>query len=76
MLMEKKEKATELFKALEKIPGKQRIAFTLNKLEGRSYPEIAEIMNTTLYAVESLMGRAKGNLKKILKEFYEEKNEN
>ena len=73
VLMEKKEKAAELFKALEKIPGKQRIAFSLNKLEGRSYPEIAEIMNTTLYAVESLMGRAKGNLKKILKEFYEEK---
>ncbi len=73
--MENKEKAKELFKALEKIPDKQRIAFTLNKLEGRGYPEIAEIMNTTLYAVESLMGRAKGNLKKILKNFYEEKND-
>ena len=73
VLMEKKEKAGELFKAVEKLPDNQRIAFTLNKLEGQSYLEIAEIMNTTLYAVESLMGRAKANLKKILKDYYEEK---
>ena len=71
VLMEKKEKAAELFKALDMIPDKQRIAFTLNKLEGKSYNEIAEIMDTSLYAVESLMGRAKGNLKKILNEVYE-----
>ena len=73
VLMEKKEKAAELFKALQMIPGKQRTAFTLNKLEGRSYNEIAEIMDTSLYAVESLMSRAKENLKKILKEVYEKK---
>jgi RNA polymerase sigma-70 factor (ECF subfamily) len=73
VLMEKKEKAGELFKALEKLPGNQRVAFTLHKLEGQSYQEIAGIMNTTLYAVESLMGRAKANLKKILKTYYEEK---
>jgi RNA polymerase sigma-70 factor (ECF subfamily) len=68
--MEKKEKAGELFNALNKIPDKQRIAFTLHKLEGQSYQEIAEIMNTTLYAVESLMGRAKTNLKKELNSYY------
>ncbi len=73
VLMEKKERANELFKALKQIPDKQRIAFTLHKLEGQSYQEIAEIMNTTLYSVESLMGRAKGNLKKILNEYYNEK---
>lgn len=62
--MEKKERATELFKALKKIPDNQRIAFTLHKMEGLSYQDIAEIMNSTLYAVESLMTRAKTNLKK------------
>ena len=36
-----------------------------------SYQEIAEIMNTTLYAVESLMGRAKANLRKELKKYYD-----
>jgi RNA polymerase sigma factor (sigma-70 family) len=73
VLMEKKERANELFKALKQIPDNQRIAFTLHKLEGQSYQEIAEIMNTTLYAVESLMGRAKANLKKILNKYYHEK---
>jgi len=68
--MEKKERANELFNALKQIPDKQRIAFTLHKLEGQSYQEVAEIMNTTLYAVESLMGRAKANLKKELNKYY------
>ena len=69
--MEKKERAKELFNALQQIPDNQRIAFTLHKLEGQSYQEIAEIMNTTLYAVESLMSRAKTNLKKELKKYYD-----
>ena len=69
--MEKKERAAELFNALKQIPEKQRIAFTLHKLEGQSYREVAEIMNTTLYAVESLMGRAKANLKKALEKYYD-----
>jgi RNA polymerase sigma factor (sigma-70 family) len=68
--MEKKERANELFNALKQIPDKQRTAFTLHKLEGQSYQEVAEIMNTTLYAVESLMGRAKANLRKGLKNYY------
>jgi RNA polymerase sigma factor (sigma-70 family) len=68
--MEKKERANELFNALKQIPDNQRIAFTLHKLEGQSYQEVAEIMNTTLYAVESLMGRAKANLKKELNKYY------
>ncbi len=68
--LEKKEKAAVLFNALKQLPEKQRIAFTLHKLEGQGYQEIAEIMHTTLYAVESLMGRAKANLKKILDDYY------
>lgn len=71
--LEKKESAAELFKALKQLPDKQRIAFTLQKMEGQSNQEIAEIMNTSLYAVESLMGRAKMNLKKILYNYYHEK---
>lgn len=69
--MEKKERASELFNALKQIPDKQRTAFTLHKLEGQSYQEVAAIMNTTLYAVESLMGRAKANLRKELKKYYD-----
>jgi RNA polymerase sigma-70 factor (ECF subfamily) len=73
--MEKKQRANELFNALKQIPDNQRIAFTLHKLEGQSYQEVAEIMNTTLYAVESLMSRAKANLKKELKTWYKNMNE-
>jgi len=68
--LEKKERAGELFGALKQIPDKQRIAFTLHKLEGQSYQEIAEIMNISLYAVESLMSRAKTNLRKVLSGYY------
>lgn len=71
--LEKKERAAELFNALKQLPDKQRIAFTLNKIEGQSYQEVADIMNTSLFAVESLMGRAKNNLKKILHTYYNEK---
>lgn len=71
VVLEKKESASELFKALKNIPDNQRIAFTLHKLEGLSYQEVAEIMNTSLYAVESLIARAKTNLKKELKKYLE-----
>ena len=57
------------------LPDNQRIAFTLHKLEGQSYMEIAEIMNTSLYAVESLMSRAKANLKKQLNKYYSNNNQ-
>jgi len=75
ILLEKKESAQALFKALKQIPDNQRIAFTLHKLEGQSYLEIAEIMNTSLYAVESLMSRAKANLKKQLNKYYSNNNQ-
>ncbi|MEO5889212.1 MAG: RNA polymerase sigma factor, partial [Ferruginibacter sp.] len=68
-----KESSAELFRALKQLPDKQRVAFTLHKIEGQSYQETAEIMNTSLYAVESLMGRAKINLKKILHNYYQGK---
>lgn len=71
VLLDNKEKAATLFKALKKLPEKQRVAFTLHKVEGLPYQEIAAIMNTSLYAVESLMARAKAGLKKTLEHFYQ-----
>ena len=72
VLLEKKERAAELMKALKRLPENQRIAFTLQKLEGQSNAEIAAIMNTSLQAVESLMSRAKANLRKTLLNYYNE----
>ena len=71
--LEKKESAADLFKALKQLPENQRIAFTLHKLEGQSHQEIAAIMNLSVYAIESLMGRAKANLKKLLDTYYQKK---
>jgi RNA polymerase sigma-70 factor (ECF subfamily) len=65
--LDNKEKSVILFKAIKQLPENQQIAFLLNKVEGLSYQEVAEIMKTSLSAVESLLHRAKTNLKEILK---------
>ncbi len=70
--LDNKEKAGILFKAMGSLPDNQRIAFVLNKVEGLSYQEIGEVMDTTVSAVESLLHRAKTNLRKELKNFYEQ----
>ena len=71
VLMENKERAAELFKALEQLPDKQRIAFTLHRLEAQRHQDIALIMELSVTAVESLIARAKGNLRQLLKDYYE-----
>lgn len=53
-------------KAVALLPEKQKAMLILHKFEGRSYQEIAEIMNVSLPAVESCLHRAKLNLQKKL----------
>ncbi|HLP50771.1 MAG TPA: RNA polymerase sigma factor [Chitinophagales bacterium] len=72
VLLENKERAAYLFKAIEQLPENQRIAFTLNKIEYLSYQEISDATQMSVSAVESLLFRAKQNLKKILNDYYEE----
>lgn len=55
-----------LKKALDRLNEKQRTAFTLNKFEGLTAREIAEIMNLKPSGVEALIHRAKAKLKKEL----------
>ena len=64
--LERKEEAAQLMTAIAQLPENQKVAFVLHKLEGLSYLEIAEVMGNTLPAVESLMHRARINLRKIL----------
>jgi RNA polymerase sigma-70 factor (ECF subfamily) len=64
--LDQKENAARLFKALNQLPDNQKTAFTLHKMEDLSYQEISEVMKTSVAAVESLMHRAKQNLRKIL----------
>ena len=69
--LHKKEEATILFKAIKQLPENQKIAFILIKTEGLSYAEVAQILKTTEKGIEGLMHRAKENLRKILKKYYE-----
>ena len=59
-------RAEALRDALATLPERQRQAVALRHLEGLSNPEIAEIMDTSLEAVESLTARGKRSLAKAL----------
>jgi RNA polymerase sigma factor (sigma-70 family) len=67
---ENKEKAAILFKAVESLPAKQRLAFTLIKIQGMKYEEACEIMQQNIKAMESLITRARINLQKKLETYY------
>lgn len=75
VVLDNKESAAALFKAIDKLPDNQKIAFVLNKVEGLNYQEISEIMKTTVSSVESLLHRAKTNLRKWLQQDYFNKDE-
>jgi RNA polymerase sigma factor (sigma-70 family) len=64
--LEQKEKAALVFKAIQSLPENQRVCFLLLKTEGLSYEEVAEILQISIKAVESLMHRARENLRKKL----------
>lgn len=70
--LENQERSKIVFKAIDLLPENQKTAFILHKIEQVSYNEIAEIMDTSLSSVESLLFRAKQNLKKHLAHYYEE----
>lgn len=72
ILAEKKEHAVALFQAMKHLPNDQRSAFVLCKMEGLSLEEMATVLNRSTSAAESLLNRANLNLRKILKNYYEE----
>ena len=70
IVAENKEKAAILFKAIESLPEKQKLAFTLIKVQGMNYEEACEVMQQNIKAVESLISRAKANLQQLLEDYY------
>ena len=68
--MEQAQNMTILFGIIDTIPEKQKTAFILTQIEDLSQKETAAIMNITRKAVESLVQRAKNNLKKELEKIY------
>lgn len=65
-----KELHSALKQATNSLPKNQKIAFILNKYQDLSYKEVADVMEISLSSVESLIFRAKGNLQKLLSDFY------
>ena len=63
---EKKELNKLVKEAISSLPINQRMAVILQKYEGLSYMEISEIMRCSTSAVDSLLQRAKQNLKRKL----------
>jgi len=56
-----------LMLAVNQLPERQRLAINLRHLQELSNPEVAEILETSVEAVESLLGRARRALAKELK---------
>lgn len=69
---ENKETSVILFKSINKLPENQKTAFILSKIENLSYSEIAQVMKISVSSVESLLFRAKQNLRNYLSKYYDE----
>ena len=69
---ESNELAREVMSALAILPENQRIAVVLQMYEGLSYQQIADVMRTSVSAIESLLFRAKQTLKERLSSYVED----
>ena len=66
VLLERKEQSIFLFKGIDQLPDQQNTAFLLCFIEELPRQEAAYVMGVSLKALESLLQRAKKNLRKIL----------
>lgn len=69
--LESKEQMHALWAAINNLPERQKTALILAKIENRPQKEVAAIMEIQLKAVESLLQRAKTNLRKQLSDLYD-----
>ncbi len=67
--LQQKENAQMLYRCVEQLPSRQKAAFVLSYIQGLPRQQVADIMQTSLKSVESLLQRAKQNLRTILKKF-------
>lgn len=70
VLLDKQENAKVLFKVIDTLAESQKTAFILSFVEGLPRQEVADIMDISLKAVESLLQRAKKNLQLKLEKIY------
>ncbi|WKN42748.1 RNA polymerase sigma factor [Tunicatimonas pelagia] len=70
VLLENKENAFALYKAMDCLPDSQKTAFILSFIEELPRQKVADIMKVSLKAVESLLQRAKKNMRSELEKVY------
>jgi RNA polymerase sigma-70 factor (ECF subfamily) len=63
-LLEGQQQLQLLLAHIARLPDQQQVAFTLRHEQALSYEEIAEVLSTTVPAVESLLFRARQTLRK------------
>lgn len=66
IVLENKKALENLLQIIYTLPENQKTAIILCKIEDRDQKEVAEIMDTSIKAVESLLQRAKQNIQKKL----------
>lgn len=64
--LERQETTLQVREAVSRLPERQREAVILKRFQGLSYKEIAEVLDTTVPAVESLLQRAATALRQDL----------
>jgi RNA polymerase sigma-70 factor (ECF subfamily) len=62
---------TKVTEAISKLPAVYRSVVILRDLEGLSYQEIADVLNTRISKVKSNLFRGRRRLKDILRPFFE-----
>lgn len=70
VLLEQKDNARILFQVIQSLPEQQKTAFILSFIEALPRQEVADVMQLSLKALESLLQRAKANLRERLDDFY------
>ena len=65
-MIQDQSRASALYHALAKLPDRQREAVAMRHLDGLSNPEIADNLQLSTEAVESLIARGKRKLSEIL----------
>ena len=70
VLLENKEKAAILYQVIDCLSNNQKTAFILSYIEELPRQEVANIMEISLKAVESLLQRAKKNMRIELEKIY------
>jgi RNA polymerase sigma-70 factor, ECF subfamily len=67
--LERRELESKIREALDALPEAQRAAVLLRRFDELSYEQIAEVMETTVPAVKSLLSRARQSLKSSLSKY-------